>query len=72
MRNAESCNSAVGSKLLDVVIVLGIFMLGLSFTASAQDAPATFKAKCAMCHGTDAAEKNTIVNNLKIPNLKKK
>lgn len=57
------------SKLL-VVIFLTIVVLGLSSTALAQDAAATFKAKCVMCHGADAAGKTPMGAKLNIPDLR--
>ena len=69
MRNAESCNSAVGSTLL-LVVFLAIFLLSTSFTASAGDAVATFKAKCAMCHGADASGNTAMGKKFNIPDLR--
>lgn len=70
MRNAERRNSTVGSKLLEVIIVLGILVLGLSFAAFADDAATTFKAKCAMCHGADAAGNTAMGKKFNIPDLR--
>ncbi|MBZ5511008.1 MAG: hypothetical protein LAN70_07530 [Acidobacteriia bacterium] len=42
------------SKLLFASFVI-IVVLGFSFAAFGGDAAATFKAKCAMCHGADAS-----------------
>lgn len=69
MRNAESCNSTFGSKLL-VVIFPAIFVLGFSFAALAQDAATTFKAKCAMCHGADATGNTPMGKKFNIPDLR--
>ena len=69
MRKVESCNSTVGSKLLPAIF-LAIFVLGLSFTASAQDAAATFKAKCVMCHGADASGNTAMGKKFNIPDLR--
>ncbi|HET7183857.1 MAG TPA: cytochrome c [Terriglobales bacterium] len=69
MSNAERRNSTVGPKLL-VIIFTAIFVLGLSITVSAQDAPATFKTKCAMCHGADASGNTTMGKKFNIPDLR--
>lgn len=52
-----------------VVIFLAIFVFGFSFAAFAQDAAATFKAKCVMCHGADAAGKTPMGAKLNIRDL---
>ncbi len=56
------------SRLL-VVIFIVIFVLGFSFAAFAQDAAVTFKAKCVMCHGADAAGKTPMGAKLNIRDL---
>ena len=70
MQNAAIRNSGITSKLF-VLILLIIFVLGFSFVAVGQDAAATtFKAKCAMCHGADAAGKTAMGTKLNIPDLR--
>lgn len=51
--------------------VLGVAIpLFLCFSLSAQETgEAVFKAKCAMCHGPDAAGKTPMGQSLKIPDL---
>jgi mono/diheme cytochrome c family protein len=70
MSNAERRNSTVSPKLLVIVIFIAIFVLGLSVTVSAQDASATFKAKCAMCHGADATGNTPMGKKFNIPDLR--
>ena len=69
MRKAKSCNVTLGSMVLQVIL-LATFVLGLSFTASAEDAAATFKAKCAMCHGADASGNTAMGKKFNIPDLR--
>jgi mono/diheme cytochrome c family protein len=55
-------------------LLLGVFAFGIGLllgpAARAQETgEALFKAKCAMCHGQDAAGKTTMGQALKIPDL---
>ncbi len=54
-----------------VVIFLPLMLLCFPLTAHADDAAgaATFKAKCAMCHGADGAGKTPMGAKLNIPDL---
>ncbi len=58
-----------GNKLL-VVIFLAMFILGCSLPVFAEDSAATFKAKCAMCHGADGAGKTVMGAKFNIPDLR--
>lgn len=53
------------------IIVVALMSLCFPLTAYADDAAgaATFKAKCAMCHGADGAGKTPMGAKLSIPNL---
>jgi mono/diheme cytochrome c family protein len=51
--------------LLVVAIAVGLFILVPNLAWAADDGAAVYKAKCAMCHGTDAAGKPAA----KIPSL---
>jgi mono/diheme cytochrome c family protein len=53
-----------------LVIFLGVLVFGFSMAAVSQDAAATFKAKCVMCHGADAAGKTPMGAKLNIPDLR--
>ncbi len=69
MQNVVVRNSSFGSKLF-ALFILVVLVLGFSFAAAGQDAAATtFKAKCAMCHGQDAAGKTVMGAKLNIPDL---
>ncbi len=68
MQKAAIGNSSITSKLF-VVIFLVVFVVGFSLVAVGQDGAATFKAKCAMCHGPDAAGKTVMGTKLNIPDL---
>jgi cytochrome c6 len=73
MRNLQCCVSR--SFLIKVsgvaVIVVALMLLCFPLTAYADDAAgaATYKAKCAMCHGADGAGKTPMGAKLSIPNL---
>lgn len=55
-------------KLALFALVLFIFAL-IPALSSAQDGAATFKAKCAMCHGPDGSGKTAMGEKLKIRDL---
>ena len=55
-------------KSLALMFVLTILFAGINAFA-ADDAAATFKAKCAMCHGQDATGATTMGKSLKIRDL---
>lgn len=57
------------SKLLFVSFVI-IVVLGFSFAAFGEDAAIAFKAKCAMCHGADAAGNTPMGKKFNIPDLR--
>jgi len=42
----------IGAKVLTIATAFAV-VLGISLSANAQDAAATFKSKCAGCHGAD-------------------
>jgi len=73
MRNLQCCDTR--SFLIKVsgvvIIVVALMLLCFPLTAYADDAAgaATFKAKCAMCHGADGAGKTPMGAKLNIPNL---
>lgn len=73
MRNLQCCDTR--SFLIKVsgvaIIVVALMLLCFSVTAYADDSAgaATFKAKCAMCHGADGAGKTPMGAKLNIPNL---
>jgi len=45
-------------------LVLSVLALGLSSPLYAQDAPALFKAKCALCHAPDGSGSNAMGKQL--------
>ena len=49
-----------------VLVVLSILVLSLASVAYAEDAAATYKAKCAMCHGATGAGDTTMGKNFKL------
>jgi len=49
-----------------VLIVLSILVLALAGVARAEDAAATYKAKCAICHGATGAGDTTMGKNFKL------
>jgi cytochrome c5 len=55
------------SFFVSFVIIVG---LGFSFAAFGEDAATTFKAKCAMCHGADAAGNTSMGKKFNIPDLR--
>ncbi|MFY9558827.1 MAG: cytochrome c [Terriglobales bacterium] len=55
-------------KLALFAFILFIFAL-IPALSSAQDGAATFKAKCAMCHGPDGSGKTAMGEKLKIRDL---
>jgi mono/diheme cytochrome c family protein len=55
-------------KNLALVLGLLIILVGIP-SLMAEDAAATFKAKCAACHGPDAAGQTAVGKNLKIRDL---
>jgi mono/diheme cytochrome c family protein len=57
------------SKQLFASFVI-IAVLGFSFAAFGEDAGATFKAKCAMCHGADASGNTAMGKKFNIPDLR--
>ena len=73
MRNVQCCGTR--SFFIEVsgvaAIVLTLMLLCFSLTAYADDSAgaATFKAKCAMCHGADGAGTTPMGAKLNIPNL---
>lgn len=53
-----------------VLVALVLFLVAFTVTSSlAQDAAATFKAKCAMCHGPDGSGKTTMGEKFGIRDL---
>ena len=56
-------------KLALLAFVLILFAFTPTFS-SAQDAAATFKAKCAMCHGPDGSGKTTMGEKFNIHDLR--
>ena len=59
-----------GRKFLIAIFVLSLLVACVNLTAfAADDAAATFKAKCAMCHGQDATGNTPMGKNLKIRDL---
>ena len=57
------------SKLLFASFVI-IVVLGFSLAAFGGDVAATFKAKCAMCHGADASGNTAMGKKFNIPDLR--
>ena len=56
---------------MSLVILLACGMIAIcSSSAVAQDAAATYKAKCAMCHGADGTGNTPIGKNLKLRSFK--
>ena len=55
-------------KNLALVLGLLIILIGIP-SLMAEDAAATFKAKCAACHGPDGAGQTAVGKNLKIRDL---
>ncbi len=51
------------------ICVIGL-VLTTSIPAHSEEADALFKAKCAMCHGADAAGKTAMGAKLNIPDLR--
>lgn len=49
-----------------VLVILSILVLALAGVARAEDAAATYKAKCTMCHGATGAGDTTMGKNLKL------
>jgi len=58
-------------RWLSALTLMVLVVSALILPARAEDSPgaATFKAKCAMCHGADAAGKTPMGAKLNIPNL---
>jgi mono/diheme cytochrome c family protein len=53
-----------------IMTLAGTMLLGLCTPVFAEGPEATFKAKCAMCHGADAAGKTPMGAKLNIPDLR--
>lgn len=53
-----------------LVVVLMMTVLALAATPMLADGAATFKAKCAMCHGPDGAGQTTMGKNMKLRDLR--
>jgi cytochrome c6 len=52
------------------LVVLGLSTVGWGQSAPADAGAATFKSKCAMCHGPDGGGKTTMGEKLKIRDLR--
>ena len=52
-----------------LVVLLAVFVLALPVVASADDAAAVYKAKCAMCHGPDGAGQTPTGKSMKVRDL---
>jgi mono/diheme cytochrome c family protein len=53
----------VGAMTLAAALLAGICLLGSPAKADTASAEATFKAKCAMCHGVDGKGKASMANS---------
>lgn len=53
-------------KKTAVLVILSILVLALAGVARAEDSAATYKAKCAMCHGATGAGDTTMGKNFKL------
>ena len=65
-----------GNAMKKTMLVLAMFglVLALAMPALAADGAATYKAKCAMCHGPDGSKENPAMNikALSGPDVQKK
>lgn len=52
------------------IAVLGLLSVSLALPAMAQSGAATYKAKCAMCHGADGAGNTPVGKSMKIRSFK--
>ncbi|MFP5226122.1 MAG: c-type cytochrome [Acidobacteriota bacterium] len=52
------------------IAVLALVSLSLAVPAFAQSGEATYKAKCAMCHGTDGTGNTPVGKTMKVRSLK--
>jgi cytochrome c6 len=73
MRNPKCRDTRSSLIKVSGVAIMVVALISVCFpvTAGADDAAgsATFKAKCAMCHGADGAGKTPMGAKLNIPNL---
>lgn len=56
-------------RMFAALAIIGFTLLASANTSFADDSAAVFKAKCAMCHGPDAAGRTPMGQKLKIPDL---
>ncbi len=56
-------------KKTAVLVILSLLVFAVAGVANAEDAAATYKAKCAMCHGATGAGDTTMGKNLKLRDL---
>lgn len=63
--------SIIKTLILTMVAVLLVFgVVSSSRTMATDDSAATFKAKCALCHGQDGSGNTTVGKSMKIRNLR--
>ncbi|MGZ8832754.1 MAG: c-type cytochrome [Thermoanaerobaculia bacterium] len=53
-----------------LVFLLAVFIIALPVVATADDAAAVYKAKCAMCHGPDGAGQTPTGKTMKVRDLR--
>lgn len=66
----KSSRRGTRSALVVTAIFLFAFLVLRSSVARADDAAATFKSKCAMCHGPDGGGDTPTGKTMKVPDLK--
>lgn len=53
-----------------VFFLIAVFIIALPVVASADDAAAVYKSKCAMCHGPDGAGQTATGKTMKVRDLR--
>jgi mono/diheme cytochrome c family protein len=56
-------------RFRSLVFLLAVFIIALPVVATAEDAAAVYKAKCAMCHGPDGAGQTPTGKTMKAHDL---
>ena len=69
MRNLKGRSFLKFSAIAIITLVLVLLCLPLTASADEAAGAATFKSKCAMCHGADGAGKTAMGMKFNIPNL---